>query len=98
MCVTAGLSWRSSLGHRSRSESNGDPQRDTGLLTWSPCLIPLGAYEVHKTVEFVSGRGTGVPPVGSEDVLGHGRDGHALGMAGTAMPRRSLSPVTHLAV
>ena len=32
-----------------------------------------------KKVKFASGRGTGVPPVGTEDLSwpGHGRDGHA---------------------
>ena len=53
---------------------------------WQPCIsAACGHYMFHlvgtkfKKVKFASGRGTGVPPVGTEDRTwpGHGRDGHA---------------------
>ena len=34
-----------------------------------PGLVPLGRCKVHETLKFASGRGTGVPPVGSEDLV-----------------------------
>ena len=43
---------------------------------WS-LYVSLGAHQVQKG-QIASGRGTGVPPVGTEDLTwpGHGRDGH----------------------